>query len=122
METVRIYVILENVGSEYGTTVPSNISLSPYDKDCYYLDLVDSERYDTVIMEGEDDETNFLPYNAIIEEHGWYDPISKIFDFDEENPIFLNEKGYMRDEVTEAFKCQKYVEGHPVGDPYYETF
>jgi translation elongation factor P/translation initiation factor 5A len=120
MEKVRIYAVLEDVGSEYETLAPVKISLKPFDNNCYFVDLEDSEQYDITIDEYSSDYGVWMPYNTIIRENGRYDLITKYFDTDEENPIFLDKEGYTKDEVVYATKCQKYEKGLPVGDPYYD--
>lgn len=59
METVRIYAILEDVGSEYETIVPTKISLKPLGEDCYFIDMEDSECYNTDM-----DYNMWIPYNT----------------------------------------------------------
>lgn len=120
MEKVRIYAVLKDVGSEYETLAPIKISLKPFEDNCYFVDLEDSEQYDITIDEYSPDYGVWMPYNTIALEHGYYDTNIKYFDTDEENPVFLDKEGYVKDEVVDATKCQKYEKGLPVGDPYYE--
>lgn len=120
MEKVRIYAVLEDVGSDYQVLSPTMISLKPFDDNCYFLDLEDSEQYGIWVNEFQLDCKPWAPYNAITQEYGWYDTNIEYFDDDEDNPILLDEEGYRKNGVVEATKCQKYEKGLPVGDPYYE--
>lgn len=120
MEKVRIYAILEDVGSEYETLAPVKISLKPFDDNCYFVDLEDSEQYDITIEECSSDYGVWMPYNTITRTWGYYDTRIKYFDIDEDNPIFFDGEGLYKDGVVETTKCQKYEKGLPVGDPYYD--
>lgn len=119
---MRIYAILEDVGSEYETLVPVKISLKPFNDNCYFIDLENDEQYDITIDKDNSSYGIWAPYNTTTLEHVWYDTIAKYFDTDEENPLFLDEEGYHRDEVVEATKYQKYENGLPIGEPYFEEY
>ena len=115
---MRIYAILEDVGSEYETLAPIKISLTPFTKDCYFLDLNDDiKEYKTVSHEGEG--CDWRPFNGIYREYCWYDPVTKLFG-EEDSYYFLDDEGYCRDRVLEGSKCQKYKDGFPIGEPYFE--
>jgi hypothetical protein len=95
-----------------GNEFVSEISLFPID-DCYYVDLNDSETWNL-------DTEEKLPYTGTFRlEHGFYDPETKIFG-DEDTDSFYDEDDIMYDRVYEANKYQKYENGQPVGEPYFE--
>lgn len=112
---VRIYAVLEDVGSEYETLAPTQISLKPFDDDCYYLDLEENKSYDTVIYEGGWDNIDWKPFNVIYQEYMY---------FDKHNNKFLYEDDLTEDwddkEILEGCRCQQYKNGKPIGEPYFE--
>lgn len=116
---MRLFAILEDVGSEYETIAPTKISLKPFKEHCWYVDIEEEFYYETIKREDED-KTSWSPYNAIVMTHGFYNPKLDYFDEDEYGPIFRDEKGNIRDEVIEITRYQKYEEGLPIGEPYFD--
>lgn len=116
---MRLFAVLEDVGTEYETLAPTKISLIPFEEDCWYMDMEECFEYETIKYE-DLDETSWIPYNTIVMTHGFYDPKLNYFDEDEYNPIFLDEEENVRDEVIETNKYQKYREGLPIGEPYFD--
>lgn len=116
---MRLFAVLEDVGSEYETIAPTKISLTPFEKGCWYMDIEEYFEYETIKHE-DLDETSWVPYNTITMTHGFYDPKLDYFDEDECNPIFLDKEENFRDEVIETTRYQKYKEGLPIGEPYFD--
>ena len=112
---VRIYVILEDVGSEYETLVPTEISLKPFEDNCYYLDLEENCSYNSVIYEGDWDNINWKPFNVLYQEHVWFDIDNNKFIQEEDLPYNYNDEKFL-----EGYKYQKYENGEPIGKPYFE--
>ena len=130
---MRIYAILEDVGSEYETLAPITISLNPFDDNCYFIDLEDSKQYDTIINEGYEDYGNWKPYNVEFalgeyfcnpstEEYINSKIISWSFDEIElENGEIIN----LEDPKYKDWECgwilfQRYEKGLPVDKPYFK--
>ena len=130
---MRIYAILEDVGSEYETLAPIIISLVPFNEDCYFIELEGSEQYDTIINEGSEDYGNWKPYNVEFALGEYFcNPNtgeyinSKVvsWSFDEielENGEIINPD----DPKYENWECewilfQRYENGLPVGKPYFK--
>lgn len=111
---MRIYAILENVGSEYYTEAPVKISLTPFNEECSFLDLEEGQTYETVWDEG-GEESDWRPYNSIHRIHTWYNPKTNEYDSDES--VWDEE-----DALIEGEMCQKYENGIPVGKPYFEEY
>lgn len=111
---MRIYAILEDVGSEYSTVAPIKISLNPFDEDCYFLDLEEKQTYETVLFEG-GEESDWKPYNGINRIYTWYNPKTNEYSSDED---FWDEE----DDLIEGEMCQKYENGIPIGKPYFEEY
>lgn len=116
---MRLFAVLKDVGTEYETLAPTKISLIPFEEDCWYMDMEECFEYETIKYE-DLDETSWIPYNTIVMTHGFYDPKLNYFDEDDYNPIFLDEEENVRDEVIETNKYQKYREGLPIGEPYFD--
>lgn len=112
---VRIYATLEDVGSEYETLAPTQISLKPFDIDCYYLDLEENLYYDTVIYEGGWDDIKWKPFNVIYQEHMFFDKHNNKFLYPEDYSDDWEDKG-----ILEGYRYQKYENGKPIGEPYFE--
>lgn len=130
---MRIYAILEDVGSEYYTFAPVKISLNPFDNNCYFIDLEDSRQYDTIISEGCKDYGNWKPYNVEFALGEYFcNPStgeyinSKIisWSFDEielENGEIINlEDPKYTDWECEWILFQRYEKGLPVDKPYFK--
>ena len=130
---MRIYAILEDVGSEYETLAPITISLNPFDNNCYFIDLEDSKQYDTIISEGDEDYGNWKPYNVEFtlgeyfcnpntEEYINSKIISWSFDEIElENGEIINlEDPKYTDWECEWILFQRYEKGLPVDKPYFK--
>lgn len=116
---VRIFAVLNDIGSEYEAVAPIKISLKPFKKNCYYMDLEDGKQYKTVYEEDDTKNHNWKPWSGVFKEYSWYDPVTKRFG-DEDSEYFLDEDGYSIDGILEGDKCQKYEKGVPVGEPYFE--
>ena len=133
---MRIYAILEDVGSEYYTLAPTKISLTPFDDNCYFIDLEDSKQYDTIIIEGSKDYGNWKPYNTeIVLGEYFCNPstgeyinsrvvnwsMHEITEIELENGEIIN----CDDPKYEDWECdwylfQKYEKGLPAGKPYFK--
>ena len=95
-----------------GNEIVCKISLTPL-KECYYIDLDDSEIWNLDIEEK-------LPYTGTFRiQWGFYDPETGIFG-NEDTPEFYNKDGEMYNRIYEADKYQKYENGQPIGEPYFE--
>ena len=116
---MRLFAVLEDVGTEYETLAPTKISLMPFEENCWYMDIEEYFEYETIKYE-DTDETSWIPYNTIVMTYGFYDPKLKFFDEYEDNPIFLDSEGYLRLDVVETTKHQKYEKGLPIGEPYFD--
>lgn len=116
---MRLFAVLEDVGTEYETLAPTKISLMPFEEDCWYMDIEEYFEYETIKYE-DLDETSWMPYNTIVMTCGFYDPKLNYFDEDEYNPIFLDKEENVRDEVIETNRYQKYEKGLPIGEPYFD--
>ena len=127
---VRIFAQLEDVGSEYYTYAPVRISATPFIGDCVYLDLEGIEIYNTVNFEG-DKTSSWKPYNGIypIGEYvknvktgeilgpvvGWTTSgKGTIVDLEDATEIKIT-----KDLITGVL-YQKYENGQPIGEPYFE--
>jgi hypothetical protein len=130
---MRIYTVLEDVGSEYYTLAPAKISLNPFDDDCYFIDLEDSKQYNTIIDETSEGYENWKPYNVevVLGEYfcnpstGEYINSRVVsWSFDKiklENGETIN----IEDPKYEDWECewvlyQQYEKGLPVGKPYFK--
>lgn len=111
---MRIYAILENVGSEYYTEAPVKISLTPFDEDCSFLDLEEGQTYETVLFEG-GEESDWRPYKGVHRKYSWYNPETNEFSTDE--TIWGEDAN-----IQEGDICQKYENGIPVGESYFEEY
>lgn len=130
---MRLYAILEDVGSEYETLAPITISLTPFDNECYFIDLEGSNRYNTIIDEDSEDCGNWNPYNAEVAlgnyacnpNTGEYinsEIISwSCYEVELENGeiIKFNDPKY-KDWDYEYVLFQQYKNGLPVGEPYFK--
>jgi len=130
---MRIYAVLEDVGSEYYTLAPTKISLNPFDDDCYFIDLEDSKQYNTIIDETSEGYENWKPYNVEFALGEYFcNPStgeyinSKVisWSFDEiklENGEIINtEDPKYEDWECEWILYQQYEKGLPVGKPYFK--
>lgn len=130
---MRIYAVLEDVGSEYYTLAPAKISLNPFDDDCYFIDLEDSKQYNTIIDETSEGYENWKPYNVEVSLGEYFcNPntgeyinsrvVSWSFgEIDLENGETIN----IEDPKYEDWECewilyQQYEKGLPVGKPYFK--
>ena len=105
---MKIFAILEDID---GIIVPTAISLTPFKKLCYYIDLDKNNKYSTIGEEGE--YADWKIWNGTFKEYTWYDPITKTFG-DEDT------FGYSRlEKCIDGYKYQKYKNGLPIGEPYF---
>lgn len=109
---MRIYAILEDIGSEYYTLAPVKISLTPFNEDCSFIDIEEGQVCKTTLYEG-DESSDWKPYNGIHRTLTWYNFETKEFSLDE--TIWDENANFQQGE-----KCQKYENGIPVGEPYFE--
>ena len=109
---MRIYAILEDVGSEYYTLAPVKISLTPFSEECSFIDIEEGQVCETILYEGGED-SDWRPYNGIHRTLTWYNSETKEFSLDE--TIWDENADFQQGE-----KCQKYENGIPVGEPYFE--
>ena len=130
---MRLYAILEDVGSEYETLAPVTISLTPFDNECYFIDLEGLNRYNTIIDEGNEDYGNWKPYNAEVALGNYFCNsntgefiYSKIiswssFEIELENGEVIqhNDPKY-KDWDDNYILFQQYKNGLPVGEPYFK--
>lgn len=131
---IRLFAVLEDVGSEYETFAPTRLSLTPFEGDCYFLDLEDGKSYDVVEYEGDYEPSCWKPYNG---EHtlGEYlfNPETQEYinspvvgcSWGDECIYTLKDGREISDEnLDENFEaewmlCQEYKDGLPVGKPYF---
>lgn len=111
---MRLYVKFEEVGSEYYTKVVTSISLFPFKKDCYLLDITNSnKRYRTLEAEGFNSKNNLRPYNCNVVTWGFYNP---------KKNIFLEDDGDIPDEDMDDYdeysKIDTYKEGTIIKTKY----
>ena len=104
-----IYVRFEEVGTEYYAKAVTEISLTPFKHDCYYLDLDLSDNtkiYNTTEGEGLDEKLDIFPYNCEIVTWGFYNPKTSTFVmYDDE---FSEEEA---DDYSEYAKVEIYKKG-----------
>lgn len=128
---MRIYAILEDVGSEYYTIAPVKISLTPFNGDCYFIDLEEGQTYETISVEC--DESDWRPYNGVVNlgtyfcnpDTGEYiNSRIVVWSFDKielENGEIINPKDPKYDNWESDWQLfQKYENGLPIGKPYFE--
>lgn len=131
---MKVYAILEDVGSEYETLAPVEISMTPFKENCYFVDLVENQTYVTIITENQEDFGIWEPYNCEkpIGEY-FCNPTtgeyinSKIIDWDFDGEIELENGEIINftdpkyvDWELEWILFQKYENGLPVGKPYFK--
>lgn len=51
---MRIFAQIEDVGTEYVCLVPLKISLTPFKKDCFYIDIEPNKVYNSCHLEEEE--------------------------------------------------------------------
>lgn len=112
---MKLYVKFEEVGSEYYVRAVTSISLTPFKKDCYSLDITNpNKRYCTLEAEGSDSKKlNLHPYNCNVVTWGFYNP---------KKNIFLEDDGDIPDEDMDDYdeysKIDTYKEGVVIKTKY----
>lgn len=107
---MRLYANLDDVGSEYFTIAPTQLSLEPFNG-CHYIDLPESGITENIIMFEGDRHTIWKPYNGINRIYCYYNYSKKEIDWDGE-----------MDDSVEGDWCQEYKNGVPIGEPYFEEY
>lgn len=100
---MRIYAQLENVGSSYEIIVPTKLSLTPLENDCYYIDLLIGEV--DITVKSSENMGDWIPYNTIIEEDFFFncetnDLIKDDHEMDPPGDMYI-----------EGYICKEYKEG-----------
>lgn len=110
---IRIYIKFKKEYLDGIICAITEVSLTPFKGECYYVDLEDNKVYDISLMCGDYD-CDLKVYNGTFEKYGWWDSKNNRFIEDEDELIDED------DPYTEGCWCQKYKEGKPVGEPYFD--
>ena len=58
---MRIFAQFEDVGTEYFCLAPTKISLTPFEEDCFYIDIEPDKIYNSCQLEGEEEKFDWKP-------------------------------------------------------------
>lgn len=107
---MRLYADLTDVGSEYYTLAPTKLSLQPFEG-CYFVDIPTNGILENVVYSEGDDKTIWTLYNGINRVQCYYSLSRKEIDHNEE-----------WEDSIEGDMCQEFVNGTPIGEPYFESY
>lgn len=101
---MTLYLRIVKVNEEYTIFSAVEVSLTPFEKDCYRLEIDDKHRVYTLIKD-DYEASDFVPYNCIEKRFGAYLPNKGIFCDEEET-----EEEY-EDDYVYGYWITEYKEG-----------
>lgn len=58
---MRVFAQFEDVGTEYFCLAPVKISLTPFEEDCFYIDIEPNKVYNSCQFEGQEENFDWKP-------------------------------------------------------------